>query len=80
MKLTYRIDPQGRVMIPMHIKKQLGLMPGTLVTIEADGRSVKIKKAQETCVICGKNIPCGAAVKRTVGGNTICADCAEKEK
>ncbi len=56
MKTTYRIDPQGRIMIPSHIKKELGLTPGAQVAIDIEGRSVRIRKAQEVCFVCGKPV------------------------
>ncbi len=80
MKLTYRIDPQGRIMIPMHIKKHLNLTPGSQVVIDVDGRSVRIRNAQEVCFICGKSIKKPSDMIAMSGKNemSICSACAKQ--
>lgn len=80
MKITYRIDPTGRIMIPAYVRKNLNLTPGTLVTIETEGRSVRIKNAHERCFICGKSIkkPSDMIVLNGKDEMHICSACAEK--
>jgi AbrB family looped-hinge helix DNA binding protein len=40
--LAARITSKGRVTIPAEIRKRAGLLPGTEVDIEFDGRAVRI--------------------------------------
>lgn len=68
---TRRIDPQGRIMIPSHIRKELNLEPGCLVSVElGNDRTIKIKVAQARCAICGKTILGKSEFK-------ICSECAK---
>lgn len=79
MKQTYRIDPQGRIMIPVHIRKQLNLKPGSTVNIDRDGRNIRIKLAQENCVICGKPVKASHAktIQTADGEKVICDSCSK---
>ena len=56
-KSTRRLDGQGRVILPAHIRKALNLTPESTVTIEmeADG-SIRIRPTAERCCICGEGV------------------------
>ena len=77
MKSTYQVDPMGRIMIPAHIRKRLNIEPKSIVSIEIDGKSIVIRKAHETCVICGKPINNQNQSQRTAAGSAICTACAK---
>jgi len=66
-----RVDELGRIVIPKHIRKALGLETKTKVSFETDGYRLIITKALPTCIICGSEEEL-AEVK----GKYICADCA----
>lgn len=51
-KIT-RMDAQGRVLIPPHIRKELDLSAGQKVTVSLDGGTIKIRPTEELCVCCG---------------------------
>ena len=70
---TTRMDAQGRVIIPPHIRKELNLNAGQLVTVSLDGGTIKVQPAGERCAICGS-----AEGKFFDGPNDtrICQSCA----
>lgn len=78
-KSIRRLDGQGRVILPSHIRKALNLTPDSEVTIDLteDGKIVIFPTA-EHCCICGEGV---AGVqytqKITVGNETkyVCPAC-----
>lgn len=71
---TTRMDAQGRVILPPHIRKELNLNPGQLVNVSLEGGTIKIQPAEERCAFCGE----AATDKYIVGPSTkrICRSCA----
>lgn len=53
---TTRMDAQGRVILPPHIRKELNLNAGQLVTVSLEGGTIKIQPAEERCVFCGGSV------------------------
>lgn len=74
-----RIDPQGRIILPAHIRHRMDLEPGHEVTVEleSDG-SVSIRPLKARCAICGENpgnlleVSAGAVKKH------VCGNCAKQ--
>lgn len=75
---TTRMDAQGRVILPPHIRKAMNLTPGSGVDVDldADG-TIRIRPAEERCVICGENP--GDCIKIEVGPHTkhVCRNCSK---
>lgn len=71
---TTRMDAQGRVILPPHIRKELNLNPGQLVNVSLEGGTIKIQPAEERCVCCGEAV----ADQYTIGPQKkrICRSCA----
>ena len=74
MKTIRYLDPQGRVILPSHIRKSLNLTTGSVleVNLEDDG-TIRITPTEERCVVCG------SAVKEKYirpHDRLICEDCA----
>jgi AbrB family looped-hinge helix DNA binding protein len=80
MKETYRVDKQGRVLIPSNIRQRLNIQPDSEVTVDADKNSVCIRLAQDYCSVCGSNIKGNRKFTIGIGENTkmVCHDCALK--
>lgn len=72
---TTRMDAQGRVILPPHIRKELNLNAGQLVTVSLEKGTIKIQPAEERCVLCGE----ATKDKYTIGpkAELICANCAK---
>ena len=71
---TTRMDAQGRVILPPHIRKELNLNPGQLVNVSLEGGTIKIRPAEERCAFCGE-----AATDKHIAGpkeTRICRRCA----
>ena len=70
-----RVDELGRIVIPKHIRKKLGLETRTKVAFETEGDRLIITKAFPTCVICGAEDKL-----LEIKDKHICADCANTLK
>ena len=70
-----RVDELGRIVIPKHIRKKLGLETRTKVAFETEGDRLIITKAFPTCVICGAEDKL-----LEIKDKHICADCANAIK
>lgn len=72
---TTRMDAQGRVILPPHIRKELNLTSGQLVTVSLEGGTIQIRPAEDRCELCGEtpvnNFIIGHKVAR------ICKNCAK---
>lgn len=51
---TTKMDAQGRVILPPHIRKELNLNAGQEVTVSLEGGTIKIQPAEERCAFCGE--------------------------
>ena len=72
------IDPQGRIIMPVHIRKALNLNTGSVVEVdmEEDG-TVCIRATENRCTFCGDTLEDKAHL--TIGKDKhICVACAEK--
>lgn len=72
---TTRMDAQGRVILPPHIRKELNLNAGQLVTVTLEGGTITIQPAEERCALCGET----TKDKYLVGpkAELICGNCAK---
>lgn len=71
--IVRKVDPVGRVVIPMEIRRTMGLKYGDPVEIIAEKDQIILKKFSEVCTFCsqGKNL-------KTFKGKKICASCLKK--
>lgn len=70
------IDSVGRVVIPMQLRKELGIVErGSAVEMFSDGKQIILKKAVPTCLMCGAEEDLVE-----VDGKYICKVCLEKLK
>ncbi|MBQ6267011.1 MAG: AbrB/MazE/SpoVT family DNA-binding domain-containing protein [Clostridia bacterium] len=70
------IDSVGRIVIPMQIRKELGLIErGSKVELFSDGKQILCRKAVESCVFCK-----GEADLVEFEGKCICKNCLAKIK
>lgn len=53
-KSIRRLDGQGRVILPAHIRKALNLAQDSAVAIEMKDGEIRIKPVKERCCICGR--------------------------
>ena len=75
-KATVRVDPQGRLMIPAHIRKELNLKPGDELGIDVDPfGTIRIESTKERCCLCGESAEIGVTIGHRQ--RRICRSCAD---
>lgn len=78
-KSIRRLDAQGRVILPSHIRKAMNLTESSVVEITMnEDSSVTIRPAEKRCCVCGEkaNGP-GVIVQAMNGQKFICKECAD---
>ena len=79
-KATSRVDKMGRIVIPAHIRKELLLNTGTVVTIAVDSNgAMRVEPMNERrCSICGESVEAAHRIPVTVGPyeKFVCVHCA----
>lgn len=68
--IVRRVDPVGRVVIPMEIRRTMGLKYGDPVEIVAEKDQIIIKKFSEVCTFCNQS-----KGLKAFKGKKICAKC-----
>ena len=53
--VTRKIDELGRVVIPMEVRRELGIEPKTPIEISVEGSNIILHKNEGKCVICGSD-------------------------
>lgn len=78
-KFTRYVDPQGRILIPSHIRDALNLNTGNNVelSLEDDG-TLRIRAQEPRCSICGESVEDKRSAAITAGQSRkyICCNCA----
>ncbi|MBO5410563.1 MAG: AbrB/MazE/SpoVT family DNA-binding domain-containing protein [Clostridia bacterium] len=70
------IDAVGRIVLPMQIRKELGIVErGSKVELFSDGKQIIVKKAIDNCVFCKAETELCE-----FEGKYICSTCLEKIK
>ena len=75
---TTRMDAQGRVIIPPHIRNELNLNAGQIVNVSLEKGIIKIWTEEDRCIICGESVK-GKHHAEITGGDTkkcVCSSCA----
>lgn len=73
-KITKKIDPLGRVLIPVKMREELNIEASkTEVEIAVEGERIILKKTEKSCIFCNTKeelIP--------YRGKSICVNCLEE--
>lgn len=51
--IVRRVDDLGRIVIPMELRRTLGIHVKDPISISVDGERIVLEKYRESCVICG---------------------------
>jgi transcriptional pleiotropic regulator of transition state genes len=68
--IVRRIDDLGRIVIPMELRRTLGINVKDPIAIFVDGESIILQKHRDACALCG-----GEEDVRVVRGRPVCAEC-----
>lgn len=69
------VDALGRVVIPVELRRSLGIQTNDSLEIYVDGPYIMLKKYEPTCVFCG-----GADDVKMIHGKFVCANCIREMK
>ena len=65
-----KIDPLGRLVIPIEVRRELGWQENEPVEILVEGKQVTVKKYEASCIMCGRIDD----IKKIKGKN-LCNNC-----
>lgn len=69
--IVRRVDDLGRIVIPMELRRSLGIKVKDPLEIFVEGERIILARPKESCVVCGETNPRMATVK----GRLICPEC-----
>lgn len=73
--IVRRIDELGRFVLPIEIRKNLGINNRDSVEIFVDEEKIVLKKYEPSCIFCGS-----ADNVESIKGKLICKDCIAQIK
>jgi transcriptional pleiotropic regulator of transition state genes len=68
--IVRRVDDLGRIVIPMELRRTLGINVKDPLSISVDGEKIILQKHRDSCVVCGSI----EEIVR-VRDRAMCADC-----
>lgn len=69
------VDDLGRIVIPMELRRTLGINPKDPMAISVEGERIILEKSKDVCIFCGNE----ADLKR-INDRTVCEICIEDIK
>ena len=69
------VDALGRVVIPVELRRNLGIKTEDSLEIFVDGQYIMLKKYEPSCVFCGSMDDV-----QVIHGKTVCGNCIEELK
>lgn len=73
--IVRHIDDLGRIVLPMELRRTLGIHVKDPISISVDGERIILQKHHDSCAICG-----GGGEMLTVNDRAICPDCVAAVK
>lgn len=49
-----KVDELGRVVIPVELRRTLGIAEGTAIDFHVDGENIVLRKQEKSCLVTGK--------------------------
>jgi len=74
--IVRRVDDLGRIVIPMELRKTLGIRVKDPLAIYVEGERIILTKHHDACALCGSNEGEMSEVK----GRPLCAECIKAVK
>lgn len=69
--IVRRVDDLGRIVIPMELRRTLGIKVKDPMAIYVEGERIILTKHKDSCSICGDSGSTVAEIK----GRPVCSDC-----
>jgi transcriptional pleiotropic regulator of transition state genes len=73
--IVRHIDDLGRIVLPMELRRTLGIHVKDPISILVDGERIILQKHRDSCAICG-----GGGETVIVNDRAICLDCVAAVK
>ncbi len=73
--IVRKVDDLGRIVIPMELRRTLGIGVKDPLSITVEGERIVLAKHQDSCVVCGDT----QDIVR-VKGRAVCRDCIKAVK
>ena len=74
--IVRHIDDLGRIVIPMELRRTLGINVKDPIAIFVEGDRIILAKHKDSCAVCGDT----TAETTEVKGRTVCSDCVAQIK
>jgi AbrB family transcriptional regulator, transcriptional pleiotropic regulator of transition state genes len=68
--IVRRVDELGRIVIPMELRRTLGINVKDPIAIYTEGDRIILEKSKDSCALCGSETDV-----TTVKGRAVCAKC-----
>ena len=72
---TRPVDPLGRVVIPVELRRSLGIKTDDLMEVFVEGEYIMLKKNEVKCIFCGSSEDVVS-----LHDKTVCKKCIEEMK
>lgn len=72
--IVRRVDALGRIVIPIELRKTLGIKVGDPLEIYSDKGYIVLKKHEEACTFCGQD----EENMISLNGKLVCPSCKSK--
>ena len=69
------VDPLGRVVIPVELRRTLNIKTDDSLEVFVDGDFIMLKKYEPACIFCGN-----AKDVENIHGKNVCRNCLEELK
>ena len=69
------VDPLGRIVIPIELRRNLGINTDDSLEVFVEGPYIMLKKYEPSCIFCG-----GSDNIVEINGKTVCENCIEEIK
>lgn len=73
--IVRKVDELGRIVLPMELRRTLGINKEDAVEIFVDDDSIVLRKYEPACIFCGN-----AKGVRNIKGKNVCMDCLKEMK
>ncbi|MDO9534192.1 MAG: AbrB/MazE/SpoVT family DNA-binding domain-containing protein [Bacillota bacterium] len=71
--IVRKVDELGRVVIPIELRRTLGINIKDALEIYVDGEKIILKKYEPACIFCGN-----ADNVKQFSGRIVCQECVDK--
>ena len=71
--VTRKVDALGRVVLPVEVRRSLGIEVGDLIDVSVEERAVVLRKVDRGCTFCGS-----VEALREFADRLVCTECAAR--